>query len=130
MTGNELDDMNIYDVLCLDALKVRPDILSEIKLDVTPQMMMEPRFQSRPEDLEKLKEISGYIFYIETETEPPSVMLLKIGRTDITTTVGHVAEVPAEMVRRAVDKPLLPPVNGMCAITDEIRDWLRQALSL
>jgi len=130
MAGKELDDMNIYDVLCLDELKVRPDILSEIKLDVTPQMMMEPRFQSRPEDLEKLKEISGYIFYIETETETPSVMLLKIGRTDITTTVGYVAEVPAEMVRKAVDKPLLPPVHGMYAITDEIRDWLRQALCL
>ena len=122
--------MNIYDILCLAEIKKRPDILSEIKLEVTPQMMMEPRFQSRAEDLARLKEITGFIFYIETETETPRVMLLRIGRSDVTTTIGHVEEIPPELVRKAIDTPVLPPTCGMYAITDEIRDWLKKELGL
>ncbi|MFA4827838.1 MAG: hypothetical protein WC855_10980 [Thermodesulfovibrionales bacterium] len=130
MVSNELDDMNIFGILGLDDIKKRPDILSEIKFNVTPQVMMEPRFQARPEDLEKLKEITGFMFYIESETEPPGLMLLRIGRSDITTTVGKINEIPFEMVRNAIDKPALPPTHGMYAITDEIRDWLKKELGL
>jgi hypothetical protein len=130
MSSKDLDDMNIYDILGLDDIKIRHDILSEIKFNVTPQVMMEPRFQSRPEDLEKLKEVTGYVFYIESETEPPGLMLLRIGRSDITTTVGKIDEIPLEMIRKAIDKPVLPPAHGMFAITDEIRDWLQKKLGL
>jgi len=125
-----LDDMNIYGVLGLNDIKRRQDILSEIKFNVTPQVMMEPRFQTCNEDLEKLKEITGYMFYIESQTEPPGLMLLKTGRTDITTTVGKIDEIPLEMVRKAIDEPVSPPAHGMYAITDEIRDWLKRELGL
>ncbi len=130
MNSNKLDDMNIYAILGLNDLKKRPDILSEIKFDVTPRIMMEPRFQSRIEDLVKLREIAGYMFYIETESEQPALMLLRIGRSDITTTVGHVEEVPVEMIRKATENPVDPLVCGMYAITDEIRDWLKKELGL
>jgi len=130
MSFNELDDMNIYDILGLEDIKKRPDILSEIKFDVTPQIMMQPRFQSRPEDLARLHEISGFLFYIESATEPPGLMLLRIGRADITTTVGKIDEIPVEMLRRAIDRPVLPPSHGMYAISDEIREWLKKELGL
>lgn len=130
MINDDLDDMNIYGVLGLNDIKRRQDILSEIKFNVTPQVMMEPRFQGRPEDLEKLKEITGYMFYIESQTEPPGLMLLRIGRSDITTTVGKIDEIPLEMIRNAIDKPVLSPAHGMYAITDEIRDWLQKELGL
>ncbi|MHB8881552.1 MAG: hypothetical protein ACYC69_08620 [Thermodesulfovibrionales bacterium] len=126
----EIDDKNIFEMLGLEDIKKRPDILPKIKLDVTPQMMMEPRFQSRPEDLEKLKDITGYMFYIETQSEAPALMLLKIGRSDITNTVGSIGEIPAGMVRAAIDQPLLPPTCGMYAISEEIKAWLRKELGL
>lgn len=130
MIDNELDDMNIYDILGLHDLKRRPDILSDIKLNVTPQLMMEPRFQSRPEDLERLGEISGYMFYIESETDPPGLMLLRIGRSDITTTIAKIDEIPHEMVRKAIDMPVGTPAHGMYAITEEIKGWLKEKLGL
>ncbi len=126
----EIDDKSVFDLLGLRDIKQRPDILPKIKLDVTPQMMMEPRFQSKPEDLAKLRDITGYMFYIETESEAPALMLLKIGRSDITNTVGKIDEVPAEMLKRAIDSPVLPPTCGMYAITEEIRDWLKKELAL
>jgi hypothetical protein len=130
MDTDELDEGSIFDVLGLGDIRKRPDIISMIKLDVTPQIMMEPRFQARKEDLERLKDISGYIFYIETQSETPALMLLKIGRSDITNTVGKIGEIPDEMIRRAIDQPVLPPVFGMYAISEEIRDWLKKELAV
>ena len=130
MNTPEIDDKSIFEMLGLEDIRKRPDILEKIKLDVTPQKMMEPRFQARPEDIEKLKDIAGYMFYIESAAEPPSLMLLKIGRSDITNTIGKITEVPAEMVKKAIDNPVLPPSFGMYAITAEIRDWLKEKLGI
>ncbi|MDA8084764.1 MAG: hypothetical protein M0024_13990 [Nitrospiraceae bacterium] len=130
MNTPEIDDKSIFEMLGLEDIIKRPDILGKIKLEVTPQKMMEPRFQTRPEDIEKLKDITGYMFYIETESETPSLMLLKIGRSDITNTVGKISEIPADMVKRAIDSPALPPTCGMYAITGEIRDWLKEKLGI
>ena len=114
----------------LDAIRERPDILKGIKWDVTPQMVMEPRFQSRAEDMQKLREISGYMFYIETECDQPSVMLMKVGKTDIASTVGKINGIPQELIKRAISKPAHTPVYGMYAVSDEIKSWLKKGLNL
>jgi len=130
MNCNEFDAMNIDDILRLDDIRESSDIISKIKLDVTPQLLVEPRFQSVPEDLQKLKEITGYMFYVEGECSPPALMLLKIGKTDITSTIGKIDEIPDELIQEAVQTPVHPPVHGMYEITDKIKDWLRNELGL
>ena len=130
MNGEDACDLNIFDLQGLNDIKRRPDILQKIKFDVTPQMVMEPRFQRQPEDLQKIKEISGYMFYIETQCQPPALMLMKIGRTDIASTVGKIEEIPPEMIQRAIDTPVHPSVYGMFAVTGEIKDWLKKELNL
>ena len=114
----------------LNDIKKSLDILEKIKWEVTPKMVMEPRFQSRPEDLQKLRDISGYMFYIESQCEPPALMLLKVGKTDITSTIGKVDEIPPELLRKAIENPVDQPANGMYAITDEIKEWLKKELGV
>jgi hypothetical protein len=123
-------DFNMFAMQGLNDIKRRPDILSKIKFDVTPKMVMEPRFQRDPEDLKKLASITGYMFYIETQCQPPVLMLMKIGRTDISSTVGKIDEIPAEMIQRAIEKPVHSSVHGMYAVTDEIKEWLTKELGL
>lgn len=123
------DEKTIFDLQRLEDIRKRPDILERIRLDVTPQMVMEPRFTSRPGDVEKTREISGYMFYIETMTQRPELMLMKVGKGAITSTVGKIDEIPREMIQKAMESPVHPPVNGMYAITGEIREWLRSALN-
>jgi hypothetical protein len=130
MNMNDEDKCDLFDVPGLDDIKRSPDIIEKIKWEVTPQMVMEPRFQSKAEDLQKLRDISGYIFYIESQCEPPALMLLKVGRTDITSTIGKIDEIPPELLRKAMDNPVEEPANGMYAITDEIRDWLKKELGV
>ncbi len=132
MEDERKDDYSssIFGMQGLNDIKNSPHILEKIKWSVTPQMVMEPRFQSKAEDLQKLRDISGYMFYIESQCEPPALMLLKVGKTDITSTVGKIDEVPEELVRRAIEHPAERPANGMYAITDEIREWLKKALGV
>lgn len=124
------EEKSIFDLQDLSSIKKRPDILAKIKWDVTPQMIMEPRFQSRPEDLQRLREIAGYIFYIETEGDKPALMLMRVGKSDTTATAGKIDEIPDEVVQRAIDNPLHPPVYGMYAVTEEIKAWLRKELNI
>ncbi len=128
--GGSDEGKSIFELQDLKSLRKRPDILSRIKWDVTPRMVMEPRFQTRPDDLQKLRDISGYLFYIETESERPLLMLMKTGKNDITSTAGMIEEIPFELIQRAINNPLHPPVHGMYAITEEIKDWLKKELDL
>lgn len=128
MEDDEKCNLDMSDIYSLSDIRETPDILQKIKWDVTPQMVMEPRFLSRPEDMQRLKELSGYMFYVESQCEPPAVMLLKIGKTDITSTVGRIDEIPVELVRKALENPEHPPSHGMYAITEEIKAWLKKKL--
>ena len=130
MQNNMPDEDEIYDLQDFSSIKEDQEILRRIRLDVTPHMVMEPRFHSRPEDLKKLGEITGYMFYVEGECEPPALMLMKTGKTDITSTIARVEDIPQEIVSRAVESPVQPAVHGMYSITDEIRDWLKKELGL
>lgn len=130
MKCNLPEDGEIYDLEDFNNIRSDPEILGKIKLDVTPKMVMEPRYHSVPEDLKKLSDIVGYMFYIESECDPPALMLLKTSKTDITSTIAHVDNIPDEMVKRALESPAQPPVNGMYAITDEIKDWLKKELGI
>ena len=124
------DEKSIFDLQGIKEIRKRPDILSHIKLDVTPRMVMEPRFHAKPEDLQKLREIAGYLFYIESECNPPALMVMKVGGTDITNTVGKIDEIPSELIEKAIQNPPDPPSHGMYAITDEIKTWLKKELGL
>ena len=99
-------------------------------LRVSPKILVQPRFQSQPEDLQKLKEIAGYMFYVEGVCSPPALMLLKIGKTDITSTIAKIDEIPDALVREAISSPVNPPVHGMYEITDNIKEWLRKELGI
>ena len=132
MEDNTLCDFgdNALEIHGLSDIRKRPDILSKIKFDVTPRIVMEPRFHSKSEDLLKLRDISGYMFYVESQCNPPALMLLKVGKIDFTSTVGKIDGIPEELVRRAIETPSDTPSNGMYAITEEIKEWLKKQLPL
>jgi len=130
MDQEDADEKSIWELQGLKEIRKRPDINSRVKFDVTPRMVMEPRFHSKAEDLEKLKQIAGYMFYIESQCNPPALMIMKVGKTDITNTIGKIDEVPAELLEKAITNPVEPPSHGMYAITDDIKAWLKKEMGL
>ncbi|MBI5633359.1 MAG: hypothetical protein HZA15_07780 [Nitrospirae bacterium] len=130
MDQEDTEEKSIWELQGVKEIRKRPDILTKIKFDVTPCMVMEPRFHAKAEDLEKLRKIAGYMFYIESQCNPPALMVMKVGNTDITTTIGKIDEVPAEFLEKAITDPSEPPSHGMYAITEDIRAWLKKELGL
>ncbi|MFN3740079.1 MAG: DVU0772 family protein [Thermodesulfovibrionales bacterium] len=124
------EDINIFSMQKLKDIKRRPDILSNIKLNASLPLIMKSRFQMSKEEFEELQKMIGYIFYIETACEKPSLMLMKINKSDIADTVGIIEEIPQEMLQRAIENQVHPPVHGMYGITEEIKNWLRKELNL
>jgi hypothetical protein len=122
------EDAKSFTVMNLDDLKARPEVVQGIRFDVTPKMIMEPRI-GLPEGV-KPPDLKGFSFYIEAFDDPPELMIMKVSRSSVMTTLGKVEDAPAEMVRRAVDDPVEGAANKMYAITDEIRDWLKDALGI
>ena len=119
------ESLNVFALQELKDIKRRPDLLARIRFDVTPQMIMAPRVGPKA-----VRDTAGCSFYIETHEDPPTLMLMKVGREGVMTTVGRIDEIPAEMLKRAIDSPPDPPANAMYAITDEIVDWLKKELDL
>jgi len=124
------EDINIFSMQRLKDIKRRQDILSNIKLDASLPLIMKPRFQMSKEEFEELEKNIGYIFYIETAGQKPTLMLMKVNRSDIADTIGIIEEIPEDMLQRAIDNPVHPPVHGMYGITEEIKEWLRRELNL
>jgi hypothetical protein len=118
-------DLNVFALQELKDIKRRPDLLCRIRFDVTPQMIMAPRVGP-----EAVGDTVGCSFYIETHEAPPALMLMKVGKQGVISTVGKIDEIPAEMLKRAIDSPPAPPANEMYAITGEIEEWLKNELPL
>lgn len=123
--GSFAEELNVFELQGMEALKKRRDLVERVRFDVTPRMIMEPRLER-----EKRKEVAGCFFYIEALEPPPSVMLMKVNPQGVTSTVAKVDTIPPAMVERAVAQPVEPPVNNMYAISGEIEDWLRGELGL
>ena len=117
------EGLNVFSLQELKDLKRRPDLLCRMRFDVTPQMIMAPRVGP-----DAVRDTAGCSFYIETHEGPPALMLLKVGKQGVMSTVGKIDEIPAEMLKRAIDSPPDPPANEMYAITDEIVAWLKNEL--
>ena len=122
------EDAKTFNVMNIDDLRARPEVIEAIRFDVTPKMIMEPRI-GLPEGVTP-PNLKGFSFYIEAFDDPPELMIMKVSRSSVMTTLGKIEEAPIEMIRRAVDDPVEPAANKMYAITDEIRDWLKKEIGI
>jgi hypothetical protein len=117
-----------YAIKNIEELKERPDIISKIRFDITPRTIMEPLFTETGEF--RKVDLSGYFFYIETESERPGLMLMKVSKTTSMKTIGIIEDLPQDLLKRAIENPVHSPIHGMYAITEEIKEWICKNLSI
>jgi len=53
-------------------------------------------------------------------------MLMKVGKTAITNTIGKIDEIPPDIIDRAMENPPEPLSHGMFPTNEEIRAWLKK----
>ncbi len=115
-----------------EELKAHREVVDQIDWNMTPEKAVETFLEwgtgwSRKEDYVRYDGQQAHYFVIYDWEKPLQVTLI---RRD-TSNVDELAkvDVPVEMLERAIQGAGRKPGVGVYAITDEIKDWLKDALN-
>jgi hypothetical protein len=115
----------------LEELKGHREILDRIDWEMTPEKAVETYLEwgtgwsRKGEFVHSVSQESLY-FVIYAWEEPPQVTLIRRDARD----ADELAKVPApaELIQQAIDEAGRKPGVGVYALTDEVRDWLKEVL--
>jgi hypothetical protein len=111
-------------------IKKEPYVIQNIRWDLQPKDLMEPRFKKTAESTEARGEIKGYIFYIEAMGEEPILFLMRHTAKEYGETVAQIHEVPKELLREAIEENKDRHYFGMYPINGTVEAWLKKELSV
>ena len=119
--------------LDLSDLSKLEDFLSNLRFDVTPEVIFKPRFvtpDTRQQAQQVNKETHGYMFYIDClEGADPVLMLMKTKELR-SSTVGFVADVPEGLLEAAVNREGVKDYCGMYPLDDAVIGWIKKELGI
>jgi hypothetical protein len=115
--------------LKLSRLRKNRIFMKHLRLDVTPELIFQPRFIRTPEDAKRVGETQGFSFYIEALDCDPCLMLMKTYNMT-SKTVGEIVDVPGGLLKNAVSKEGAKDFCGMFAIDDGLAGWISEELGL
>lgn len=115
----------------LEELKIHREIVDRLDWEMTPEKAVETYLEwgtgwTRKDDFVRFADQEALYFVIYEWEKPPQVTLIR--RTMKQADEIAKINVPAEMVARAVAAAGRKPGVGVYPITDELKEWLQQAL--
>ena len=114
----------------LSDLRQLDDFLSNLRFDVTPEVIFKPRFLTPENTQQAYDETHGYMFYIDClEGDSPILMLMKTKELR-SSTVGQVEDVPMELLEAALAREGIKDYCGMYPLDEPMTAWLKQQLGL
>ncbi|MFZ2447881.1 MAG: DVU0772 family protein [Syntrophobacteraceae bacterium] len=116
----------------LEELKGHREILDRIDWDMTPEKAVETFLEwgtgwTRKDDFVRHHSQDAVYFVIYDWEKPPQVTLIQRSVQD----ANEIAKIPAppDIIRRAIEEGGRKPGVGVYALTDEVKDWLRETLN-
>ncbi len=113
-----------------DDIKKEPYMIQNIRWDLQPKDLMEPKYTSTPEGVTSKEPIKGYIFYIDTMGEKPALFLMRHTAADYAETVAHVQEITQEMLQEAVAENKDKAYFSMYPLNRKVEEWLKKELGV
>jgi len=117
----------------IEELKIHRDVIDRLDWDMTPEKAVETYLEwgagwTRRNDFVRYPDQEALYFVIYEWEKPPQVTLIRRTMKD----ADEIAKinVPGDMVLRAVDSAGRKPGVGVYAITEELKEWLKNALGL
>ncbi len=102
-----------------------------VRFDVTPKIIMKPRFVAPGGNVEACKETQGFSFYIEYMQGLPAPILMLLKTFNFTTkTIAEITDAPQAMLEKAVKEGAGQDVMGMYPINGEVESWIKKELEL
>lgn len=120
-------------LLKLSRLKENSVFVSNIRWDVTPDILFQPRFAGQGNIDELMAQTQGFMFYIDymkgDPKTPPALMVMKTYELR-SKTIGEIVDVPEDMLRAAVGRSGVKDYNGMYPIDSALDAWLKKELGV
>lgn len=117
--------------LKLGSLKKNKVFIHNLRLDVTPEIMLKPRFITEQNRDTLIKEIQGFSFYIdyfEGLSKKPVLMIMKTYCL-ASKTIAEVTDTPEELLWECVrEQGKLD--NGLYAVQGRLVDWIKRELGV
>ena len=115
----------------LEELKRHREVIDRLDWDMTPEKAVETYLEwgsgwSRRGDFVQFAGQESLYFVIYNWEKPPRVTLIRRSMKDAVEIAT--IEAPEDLIRRAVDEGGKKPGVGVYAITDELKQWLQNAL--
>lgn len=122
--------MFFHKVLSFSEVKKEPFIINNIRWDLEPKDMMEPRCIITEEGIKKREPIKGYIFYIDAMEDKPRLFLMRHTAAEYAETLAEVEEIPEQLLFRAIEENKDKEYFKMYPINKEIEKWLKKELGI
>ncbi len=102
--------------------------LKHIRWDITPKILLKPRFPRSENEPEKtVDNIEGNMFYVDVVYNKPALVIMR-NRTSMSKTIGYVEDDPEDLLREAVNCTPEECIAGMYPITKKLEEWLKKEL--
>ena len=122
--------MMFNNVLSLDEIKKEPFVIENIRWDLEPKDLMEPRQKITGEGVQTRDTIKGYVFYIDTMAERPILFLMRHTAADYAETLAQIDEIPQELLVEAVEENKSKAYFGMYPVNKKVEAWLKKELGV
>ncbi|MFO0753070.1 MAG: hypothetical protein U0411_07095 [Thermodesulfovibrionales bacterium] len=122
--------MMFDELLTLEEIRKEPFILENIRWDIEPRDLMEPRHIKTEAGMEVKPPIKGYVFYIDVTDEQPALFLLRHTTADYAETLAQIKEIPAGLLQEAVEENRERIYFNMSPIGRKVEAWLKERLGV
>ncbi len=116
--------------LDLSVLSKLEDFLSNLRFDVTPEVIFKPRFLTPENTQQAYDETHGYMFYVDSMQGEEPVLTLMRTKELRSSTVGNVHDVPKELLEGAVSREGVKDYCGMYPLDDAVTRWIKEELGI
>ncbi|HEX8948933.1 MAG TPA: hypothetical protein VF790_08240 [Dissulfurispiraceae bacterium] len=114
----------------LSDIKNAPHIIENIRWDLQPKDLTEPKFKKTEEGIKVREPIKGYVFYIDAMEKEPALFLMRHTAIDFAQTEAKIREIPVEMLKEAMQENAEHASFKMYPINRKIEEWLKRELGI
>ncbi|MFZ5997433.1 MAG: DVU0772 family protein [Nitrospirota bacterium] len=122
--------MLFSELLSLNDIKKEQFVIDNIRWDLEPKDLMEPRTKVTAEGVKRREPIKGYVFYIDTADDKPILFLMRHTAADYAETLARIDEIPRELLAESVEENKARAYFRMYPINKKVEAWLKKELGI
>jgi len=117
--------------LKLGSLKKNGVFIKHLRLDVTPEILLKPRFITAQNREKLIGEVQGFSFYIDyMEGMPKPILMVMKTYCLASKSIAEVTDAPEDLLWEAVRSPGAKETSGMYALSPGVEKWIKKELGI